>query len=787
MTDEFSFDDVDGEGGPRATTPLPGAPSSSRSINPVPGTLFGSSPRPVASGVTRGEKKEETRVRLLHVSDPANVCGGVIGLPENKKFCAAHPSVCDYPATHRGKRVDLMTDTLYIMSPKKGAMHATLFPTLGFNYIPSDVKLADLLNDERPVAMWHVFFDGCNASEEATGANELHFSKDEAWEYLHHPSLDELEKANDFKTPRKVRVKLDLKNEVVRQDILLASITSLDLTRLVSIKHDVITPSQAGVREMFRNWETIKNNFQVIGDALTFQDDQRNTERMESFGAMQDFGVYLNDIGAKTRLLSAKIGQNPRGAAEGESTLWEAMSEMHTELKHLEHATKEFPKGMKTVMEVLEKEKASGERLNANMTKMYKHYKGHLTSSNLRMVSLEQGASELMHAPKAQTQEGDFDFGDEKGAGADVRREIQELRNEVAEMGNKPGLRPAPSPEPSNDNPMFPTNNLAEMMARLTAVETQATGDTCVLGGTSFPSEPSVTTYITTHAIPSCALYWDLFSIMVCMGRQGLTGKERSDKIYSAERGRTGSALEGELVASMTHKRPLCLFGEGSELARLDQGFAMCKTYDHWIGGGTHVSYRAELSTQIRIYTEGILGQIGVAHTPAHHLAHVLLNQVGMQWNAIVGFIDSFYLDLVAKCKFDSTKAWKLVARCVAAIFEATQVYRSKVILLEDSTNLTQKAAFMWATFQTHRVIQTFIAVQFQSHPLIVTEISLFMVRERVDPKELEELSSKCKKAEDSAAKSAGEVKKLLESHTDLKRKHDALHAEFKIAKAKIK
>jgi hypothetical protein len=65
------------------------------------------------------------------------------------------------------------------------------------------------------------------------------------------------------------------------------------------------------------------------------------------------------------------------------------------------------------------------------------------------------------------------------------------------------------------------------------------------------------------------------------MGADGLTGKEGSDRIYSAERGCTGSALEGELVASMSHKRPLCLFGEGNKLARLDEGFAMlCKTYE---------------------------------------------------------------------------------------------------------------------------------------------------------------------------------------------------------------
>jgi hypothetical protein len=347
----------------------------------------------------------------------------------------------------------------------------------------------------------------------------------------------------------------------------------------------------------------------------------------------------------------------------------------------------------------------------------------------------------------------------------------------------------APAPQPSGADPMFPTNTLAEMMARLKAAETRSsTGDTCVLnGGTSFPAETSVASHITTHIVPLCALHWDLFSIMACMGRQGLTGKERSERIYSAEKGQTGSALESELVASMTHKRPLCLFGDGSQLARLDQGFAMCKTYEHWIGGGEHVSHRTELSAQVRVHTDGAIGQIGNGQTPAHLLAHVLLNQVGMQWNALVGFIDTFYLDLVAKCKFDSGKAWKLVARCVAAVFEATQMHRSKVILLEDSTKLGQKAAFMWATFQTHRVIQSFIDVQFQSHSKIVTEISLFVVRERADPHEIESLATKCKKAEEGSIKATTELKKLQESQGELKRKHDALSAEFKTLKTKVK
>jgi hypothetical protein len=166
-----------------------------------------------------------------------------------------------------------MTDTLYVMSPKKGVMHATLLPMLGCSYIPVDITLDDLLRDERPVVMWHVYFDSCNASEEATGNNELQPPKDDAWEYLSHPSLDELEKANDFKTPRKVRVKLDMKSEFIYEPIQLGSINLLDLTQLGVTKSDVMTPSQAGVREMFRGWEVINNSFQVLGDTLILQEE----------------------------------------------------------------------------------------------------------------------------------------------------------------------------------------------------------------------------------------------------------------------------------------------------------------------------------------------------------------------------------------------------------------------------------------------------------------------------------------------------------------------------------
>jgi hypothetical protein len=795
MDEEFSFEEPDVVVRSMVTTPLPGEagpidqPNLSGSLQPLPGTLFGGTPR-VASGVTRGDKhKEETRVRLVHVSDPKEVCGGIIGVGDNKKFCAAHPSQCEHPLTHSKRKFDLEPNTLYIMSSKKGGMHATLLPKLDERCIPSDKALVDLLDDERPIAMWHVYFDGCNTVEDATGQNELDAPSDLSWEVLARPSLEDLERANDFKTPRKVRVMPGFSDPVDFYKMeYLGHIDPLDLRGLLPIS-GAPTPSQKAVRQMFEGWDVIKENFEVIWAKLTTEGDQSQAGIASVKAQLQEAIDYLNDIGAKARLLSAKIGRNPRAVTEGDTTLWEAFSELAVELKSIKLTVGNADGVEKETVAKLEKHDSVIDRLDTNMNKLYNHYKGHLVTNNERMVGVEKGVSTLSNAPRAQAQDGDFDFGSNLASSStNVEKELQSLRNEISNIKRVQASSAQDIPSERATDNLFPSSGQEEILARLKAVETRGTtGLTVNLGGTKFTSEADLIVYIREHDISTCAMYWDLFSMMVCMGSEGVTGKERSDKIYSAEKGHTGSALEGDLVASMSHKRPLCLYGSGEKLAPLDVGFAKCTTYEHWIGGGEKFSYRQELSDQVAVYTDGIMGQIGEPSTPAHHLAQVLLNQVGSQWNSIVGFIDRFYLELVAKAKFNPDKAWKLVARCVASIFEATQPFRAKVILLENSTKIDQKAAFMWAIFQTHRVIKSFVDVQFKSHPAIVKEISLFMVTERVDPKEIQELGVKCKKAEGDAAKAVADLKKLSESHNELKRKHESLMADFKLVKAKVK
>jgi hypothetical protein len=75
------------------------------------------------------------------------------------------------------------------MSAKQGGMHDTLLPsTLSGNCVPEDKEISDLLDDERPIAMWHVYFKGCNTAEpeESTGQTELEAPKDVSWEVSVH-------------------------------------------------------------------------------------------------------------------------------------------------------------------------------------------------------------------------------------------------------------------------------------------------------------------------------------------------------------------------------------------------------------------------------------------------------------------------------------------------------------------------------------------------------------------------------------------------------------------------
>ena len=98
------------------------------------------------------------------------------------------------------------------------------------------------------------------------------------------------------------------------------------------------------------------------------------------------------------------------------------------------------------------------------------------------------------------------------------------------------------------------------MLDRLEILESRATGVTYGFGGFNFSSLHDVVAFVTKYSVPRCALCWDMLSAMVCMRSKGETGKEQSERKHAAHKAKVHSALEAGVVASMGHKRPLCLY-----------------------------------------------------------------------------------------------------------------------------------------------------------------------------------------------------------------------------------
>jgi hypothetical protein len=217
------------------------------------------------------------------------------------------------------------------MSSKKGSMHATLVPRLPRNCIPKNKVPEDLLNDERLVPMWHVCFDECEAAEEAAGNNKLGSGPGVSREDVDRPSLDFLERANDFHTPKKVKLS-QLYNEG-NELMSLEHVTPLDLKYIPSSGVDQ-SEVQLTLRQMFVGWKVISSNFLALSHWTADKDVDAGVVRAQ----LQNLSTYMNDVGVKTRLLSAKIGHNPRAEEEGEPTLWTVLAELNTDFKTMKLA-----------------------------------------------------------------------------------------------------------------------------------------------------------------------------------------------------------------------------------------------------------------------------------------------------------------------------------------------------------------------------------------------------------------------------------------------------------------
>ena len=119
------------------------------------------------------------------------------------------------------------------------------------------------------------------------------------------------------------------------------------------------------------------------------------------------------------------------------------------------------------------------------------------------------------------------------------------------------------------------------------------------------------------------------------------------------------------------------------------------------------------------------------------------------------------------------------MGRYAVAFFESMRPYRAAVAHL-DMEDVSSQGALMWSVLQCHRVIEEFLLVEFEGHPVIVREMSIFMLTERVDPSQIASLLSKNQNLENEVKSLTKRMKTLEDTTTSLKRSLDSVTNELK-------
>jgi hypothetical protein len=239
---------------------------------------------------------------------------------------------------------------------------------------------------------------------------------------------------------------------------------------------------------------------------------------------------------------------------------------------------------------------------------------------------------------------------------------LDDLRSSIAGLGEEPAFRSLASgvAKLKHGSPQTDlTDRLDEMESRVSRAEAIAGDEMFELGEHVFGSFKDFGKWVLQEKVPTSGIFWDIFSVLVNMRPKGLSGKERADEQHSSERIST-TMFENNLLAAMSHSRPVCLYGKGrtGALVDLEMGFGACKSYAQWISGMESV-VKKMLGKQLKDFTAGVQGSLK-ATTGGAALSKALLAEVRAQWYKVVSWIDEFYKQLTEEANFKPEPAWKL-------------------------------------------------------------------------------------------------------------------------------
>jgi hypothetical protein len=777
IPDDVSFGEDDD--GIEDLTPLADIPLRSPGT-PAAGMLFASPAS--SSGSTGGVLRKESDFGLIHVKDPRMVCGGAIG-NTRVKFCSKEN--CEI-VSHGKSKVHLLSDTLYVKCKRE---QARFQPSMEVAKLPMGQDLLSLMNDKRPLAVWEAFFDGLTAYEARTGEKELEVDEMDTWESVDKPNLDAFSRAESMVTPRRLR--LDPILNIDEGDTTPDRNVSRRLNPLTDMRPttsrlgpppDRNNPAQLGVRTMLGEWDAIRANFEFL--ALEIEDISKANHLVK--GALSetlgDMRAQLKDVINKTTLLGAKLGQAP---IDAETNVWESVDQLRLDLADL----KEILLSLKSSTQSQDtKGQKQGEELTAlkrTLTEFseYCHKSVPALSKQVKLLKKQ------LNVPKAGGSEARVSWAGGQGGSDILTQELDGLKEQVAtlqatmdehNLQDDNNMRMGGYRDNPFDEGGKPLSQLDHLLERVAEVERRVAKDSFEVGSDTFGSLPEVIHWVSQNEINSCGQFWDLFSILVIMKPKQFSGKDRADEVYSSTRIKTTN-LENDLLASMAHTRPSLLFGKkGNDLVGSDEGFLGCPEYKKWMQGIS--SYKVQLTRLVISCLKGLKGNLKTSNSNTL-VAEQMLMRVQSQWNSLVQFIEDFYGKLTQVANFPPDRAWLLVGKCVGAVFGEMTLARAEVVMLQDTELLENKAQIIWTTMRCHMIWDEFIELGFESHPAIVKEISLFMLTERVDPKDIKTFSVRVDSADARANQAMALAREAEEKCLAAKRAVDSLKNEMNTLK----
>jgi hypothetical protein len=244
-------------------------------------------------------------------------------------------------------------------------------------------------------------------------------------------------------------------------------------------------------------------------------------------------------------------------------------------------------------------------------------------------------------------------------------------------------------------------------------------------------------------------LYWDVFSLL---------SKTRDDSFS------THDYLDGALMSERLKQNPLTSLVMSSMLIQMPGPFLhkrsatgtgssaavplpTIKTFDDW--NTVHTGFNHQLQRAVTTEVAGLRRMMGSTISRKDFeltaLATHLLTQAQIQWASMATWITDFYHRLVGEGGLTAKESWLIVGTSVQAIFSL--IHRTRAAghdaIVSSGDKSVKAAHFIWATMQTHRLLQEVHLQNWDAHHCVQAVLSMHVVRNRVTPAAFDSLGSK--------------------------------------------